>query len=218
MVTIRRFPELLMQRPSRTIRSLSIPGCIASSLLLAGCVTTKPVAPAPAASASMPSRPESHSPGALPPGFVPVMRQGRYTLVELTPDLGQRDLMLQIVDVRVPSTFDATVADAIRYVLLRSGYRLCDSSEIAPLYALSLPAVHIHLGPQFLREALLTLAGPAWELSIDDASRTVCFSQHVEPATPALTVATTAPRGPSLGQAGVQQPRFDLHQPQGARP
>lgn len=219
-MTIRRFPELLMQRPSRTIPSLSIPGCIASSLFLAGCITTTPVAPAPAASASMPSIAESHSPGALPPGFVPVMRQGRYTLVELTPDPGQRDLMLQIVDVRVPSTFDATVADAIHYVLLRSGYRLCESSEIAPLYALPLPAAHIHLGPQFLREALLTLAGPAWELSIDDASRTVCFSQHVEPTAPTLTVATTSTvtRVPSLARAGAQQPRFDLHRPWGALP
>lgn len=207
-----------MQRPSRAFRSLSVPACIAGNLLIAGCAATKPVAQAMIASSETPSTPGPRKPDAQPPGFVPVARQGRYTLVELTPDLGQRDLMLQIVDVRVPSTFDATVADAIHYVLLRSGYRLCASSEIAPLYALPLPAAHLHLGPQFLREALLTLAGPAWALSIDDASRTVCFSQHVEPATPALTVATTAPRGPSLGQAGVQQPRFDLHQPQGARP
>ena len=45
------------------------------------------------------------------------------------------------------------------------------------LYALPLPAVHLHLGPMTLRDALLTLAGPAWELHADDRARQICFER-----------------------------------------
>ena len=76
---------------------------------------------------------------------------------------------------------DASVGDAMRHVLLRSGYRLCDAPEAATLYALPLPAAHLRLGPLMLRDALLTLAGPAWELSVDDLTRQVCFSRHGAP-------------------------------------
>jgi type IV pili sensor histidine kinase/response regulator len=44
-----------------------------------------------------------------------------------------------------------------------------------------LPAAHLRLGPLFLRDALLTLAGPAWELQVDDVTRRVCFTQEPEP-------------------------------------
>src|SRR3546814_8427606 len=74
---------------------------------------------------------------------------------------------------------DASVGDAMRHVLLRSGYRLCDAAEAATLYALPLPAAHLRLGPLLLRDALLTLAGPAWELSVDAVTRQVCFSRQI---------------------------------------
>ena len=44
-----------------------------------------------------------------------------------------------------------------------------------------------------LRDALLTLAGPAWDVSIDDGARQVCFRRHTTPvpasANPSATVA-----------------------------
>ncbi|MEN1478835.1 integrating conjugative element protein pill, pfgi-1, partial [Pseudomonas aeruginosa] len=36
---------------------------------------------------------------------------------------------------------------------------------------------HLHLGPMSLRDALLTLAGPAWELHADDRARQICFER-----------------------------------------
>ncbi|WP_175687265.1 PilL N-terminal domain-containing protein [Burkholderia multivorans] len=161
------------------------------SLLVGGCATTPPPAPpeAPVVAAPEPS-----------PGFIPVVRQGRYTLVEMVPEPGQRDLMQQVVDIAIPSTFDATVGDALHYVLLRSGYRLCDSTAAAALNALPLPAAHLRLGPLALRDALLVLAGPAWDLSIDETNRQVCFSQHAESA-PATDNAAAAPIEPAVSPA-----------------
>ncbi|WP_321897061.1 PFGI-1 class ICE element type IV pilus protein PilL2 [Burkholderia cepacia] len=195
-----------MQQSLRPFRYLTVPGWVVSSVLAAGCATT-----APPASPLMPADgaadvAQTQSSPTLPPGFVPVIRQGRYTLVELTPDLAQRDLMQQVVDVSIPPDFEASVGDALRYVLLRSGYRLCDTSDANGLYALPLPAADLHLGPLALRNALLTLAGPdAWELSIDDAARQVCFGQRSAPSAPLVPSAPSAPSTPPTAVASPTQ-------------
>ena len=66
---------------------------------------------------------------------------------------------------------------ALRQVLGRSGYRLCNNSDLTALQSLPLPASHHRMGPMMLRDALLTLAGPGWDLSVDDNRRQVCFSR-----------------------------------------
>lgn len=111
------------------------------------------------------------------PDFIPVLRQGRYTLVELAPASAQRDLMRQLVEINFPPARKATVGDGLRHVLGRSGYRLCDNTDLAALHALPLPATHYRMGPMMLRDALLTLTGPGWDLSVDDTARHVCFSR-----------------------------------------
>lgn len=104
------------------------------------------------------------------------LRQGRYTLVELRPDAGQRNLLRQIIDLRIPASHATTVGDAMRYVLRRSGYQLCEGDPVlATLWGLPLPAAHLRLGPLPLSQALQLLAGDAWRLSIDERARQVCF-------------------------------------------
>jgi conjugative transfer region protein (TIGR03748 family) len=105
-----------------------------------------------------------------------ITRSGRYSLVEVGPDHAQRDLMRQVIDVRAPTGLPTSVADMLRYVLLRSGYAVCEAEALARFETLPLPAVHFHLGPISVREALEVLAGPAWQLSVDDATRQVCFT------------------------------------------
>jgi conjugative transfer region protein (TIGR03748 family) len=167
--------------------------------LLPGCTTI----PAP----SEPGSPSLVEAVAQPsPELVPIVRQGRYTLVELVPEPAQRDLLQQAVEVSIPPMLDASVGDAMRHVLLRSGYRLCDTAEAAALYALPLPAAHLRLGPLMLRDALLTLAGPAWELSVDDLSRQVCFSRH------------GAPTFLSANPPGTTTPVPDADRPEEMRP
>ncbi|MCC8470228.1 PilL N-terminal domain-containing protein [Xanthomonas phaseoli] len=106
----------------------------------------------------------------------PVARQGRYTLAEIEPVAGQRDLLLQIVDVTLPASDRATVGDGLQYLLRHSGYRLCaPGGDSAMLYALPLPAAHVHLGPTTLLSALLAMSGNAWLLDVDHTKREVCF-------------------------------------------
>jgi len=110
------------------------------------------------------------------PAAIPVIRHGRYTLVELEPTAAQRDLLMQVVEVVLPQGIEATVGDGLRHVLKRSGLRLCEGMPaIAELDALPLPAAHLSLGPMTLRDALVTLVGAAWELRLDERARQVCF-------------------------------------------
>ncbi|MCC4595448.1 hypothetical protein NRY95_05615 [Xanthomonas campestris pv. phormiicola] len=144
-------------------------GLLIATALVTSCAT-KAVAPttAPDQKPATPSAKQQ-------PELVPVVRYGRYTLVEMAPASAQQDLLLQVVDVVIPDTRKATVGDALRHVLLRSGYQLCAGGDIAALNTLPLPAAHYHLGPLLLRDALLTLAGPAWDLEVDDRARRICF-------------------------------------------
>lgn len=155
-------------------------GCLAlTASLVAGCATTAPSSPPAASSRAV-------EPASSPPQYIPVVRYGRYTLVELKPTEAQRDLLLQVIDVPLPYTLHATVGDALRHVLQRSGFQLCSGPETDVIDALPLPAAHYRLGPMVLRDALLTLTGPAWNLHADGATRVVCFSPAAIPAEPVM--------------------------------
>ena len=144
--------------------------------LAAGCATPPPPPPVPDEAA------------APAPEYIPIVRYGRYTLVELTPTAAQQDLLLQVVDVSIPNTLHASVGDALQHVLRRSGYQLCSGRETEALHTLPLPAAHYQIGPVQLRDALLVLAGPARTLHIEHAARRICFSRSSEP-TPATAEA-----------------------------
>src|SRR3546814_9086335 len=94
--------------------------------------------------------------------MIPVVRSGRYTLVELAPLAAQRALLLQIVDVTVPENARASVGDGLRHVLKRRGYRLRQASPATSEFSsLPLTAAHLRLGPLTFCAALLTLVGSA---------------------------------------------------------
>ncbi|CDL84353.1 PilL N-terminal domain-containing protein [Xenorhabdus cabanillasii] len=104
-----------------------------------------------------------------------VVRYGRYLLVSTDPTAAQRDPLSQLIDIHIPASQNPTVADALRYVLRQSGYMLCapeKNNDI--LYRQPLPSVHAQLGPVRLRTALQIMAGPAWQLEVDEVQRVVC--------------------------------------------
>lgn len=106
-----------------------------------------------------------------------VVRYDRYLLVSTDPMAAQRDPLSQIIDIRIPSSLHPTVADALRYTLKQSGYSLCATGPAnGVLYRQPLPAVQYQLGPMRLRTALQVMAGPAWQLEVDDVQRVVCHS------------------------------------------
>lgn len=157
-----------------TIQMRLLPLMLLSHLTLTACLSTEQ------------SLVEPEMPNVTQPSsdhYIPVQRYARYTLVELAPQVAQQNLLLQVIDIDLPSNWSISVSDALRYVLLRSGYRLCDRTpENAPLFALPLPAPHLKLGPIQLRDALQTLAGSAWSLQTDDQLRMVCFIPATGPA------------------------------------
>jgi type IV pili sensor histidine kinase/response regulator len=99
-------------------------------------------------------------------------------LIEMTPDAAQSDLLQQVVDVRIPAAANTSVGDTLRYVLLHSGYRLCEDHAIGDFDRFPLPAAHMHLGPVPLASALQLLVGRDWQLETDEGSRRVCFSRR----------------------------------------
>ena len=192
-----------MRQSSRLLGLAILSAVMADAILLSGCATTAapatsaPVEDAPALRAALPVPATVTPDPAASTDITPVVRYGRYTLIELVSEPAQRDLMRQVVEVVIPPSLDTNVGDALRHVLRRSGYRLCDTADAAALYALPLPAAHLHLGPLMLRDALLTLAGPAWDVSVDGGTRQVCFRRHATPVPAPANPLTTAAALPS---------------------
>ncbi|MDE9588758.1 PilL N-terminal domain-containing protein [Xenorhabdus bovienii] len=109
-----------------------------------------------------------------------VVRHGRYTLVSTDPTAAQRDPLSQLIEVHIPASQHLTVADALRDVLRQSGYRLCTPEKTNDiLYRQPLPSVHTQSGSVRLRTALQFMAGPAWQLEVDEVQRVVCH--HLRP-------------------------------------
>lgn len=108
------------------------------------------------------------------------IQTGRYSMLSAVPTQAQADLLATTVTVQLPTRIQ-TIGEAVRYLLQRSGYRLAAVESTEPdtlaLFALSLPAVHRHLGPMTLRDALETLAGPAFHLVQDPVHRLIAFEQ-----------------------------------------
>lgn len=116
-----------------------------------------------------------------------VLREGRYTLVSLAPEDGQKYLLDQTVTVTVPQhnkkVFNANVENGLTATLNNTGLALCqrfnnNEPTLPTLFSRPLPKVHYQFGPMKLREALQMLAGPAYEITLNDITRTVCFKQR----------------------------------------
>ncbi len=105
---------------------------------------------------------------------------GRYSLFAATPSEEQGDPLQAMITMHFPESV-RTVGEAIRQALRESGYRLAGPDAMGPASAyvmeLSLPAVHRNLGPMPLKQALETLAGPAFRLVEDPVHRLVAFER-----------------------------------------
>lgn len=103
---------------------------------------------------------------------------GRYSTLPAMPTVAQADLLATTITVSFPARI-ITVGEAVQYLLQRSGYRLATAPVIDPetadLLTLPLPAVHRHLGPITLTQALETLVGPAFRLIHDPVHRLISF-------------------------------------------
>ena len=206
-----------------TSHNVFSPGRLATVLpllLLAGCVSQPqklqqraPADPTPGTTVTRNVQPVSPDEYARTPE---VVRYDRYLLVSTDPQAAQRDPLSQIIDIRIPSSLHPTVADALRYALRQSGYSLCATgSANGVLYRQALPAVQYQLGPMRLRTALQVLAGPAWQLEVDDVQRVVCHSlrdgyQLPVSQLPPPVSSWSTPAPSAVSQPAIRRPRCRL--------
>src|SRR5262245_56876816 len=104
---------------------------------------------------------------------------GRYLTVTNQPLPEQQDLLSQILQVRFPVEVQ-TVGDAMHYLLRYSGYSLIhetdQSAALKNTLKKPLPLIDRNFGPMSLKDALITLVGPAFTLVQDPLNREVNFT------------------------------------------
>lgn len=130
------------------------------------------------------------SPPVIPasPAPVEVVHSSRYTLVSLTPDEALRYPLRQVAShtFPVPNKKNRKVlsrGDALHLWLTGTGYGLClpVTKDARQLFNSPLPDIQRSPGPLRVDDALKIIAGPAWSMTVDEITRTVCFS--LTPAT-----------------------------------
>jgi type IV pili sensor histidine kinase/response regulator len=125
-------------------------------------------------------------------------RVGRYTTVSARPAESDANPLAVIAQVHFPRGVVVTVGDAVRYVLLRTGYRLVApealDERVKTVFALPLPDHQRVLGPYRVDAMLGALVQP-FRLVADPAARTVSY------AAPAAS-ASASPPAPSPAASG----------------
>ena len=102
-------------------------------------------------------------------------RYGRYTVVQTGAEPSEMEPLSAVAWFQFPSHV-VTVHKALRHLLRMTGYTLTLAPEVSELFdGLELPSSHREIGPIKILDALSTVAGPAWRLTIDRRLRTVSF-------------------------------------------
>ncbi|MFE8147203.1 hypothetical protein RBA69_08230 [Brenneria goodwinii] len=117
------------------------------------------------------------------PAPIEVVHTARYTLVSLTPDETLTFPLRQVTSHTLPAPKKnrptTTRGDALRAWLSGTGYGLClpVTSDARQLFAGPLPDIQRSMGPLRIDDALQVIAGAAWVMHTDEATRTVCFQR-----------------------------------------
>lgn len=122
-----------------------------------------------------------------------VIQNGRYTLVSSSPLGGQKYLLQQFVNLKLPLKRYFTVQQGLEQVLKGTGYSLCSgfsANKMQFLFNRPLPVVHYHFSTMPLKDALQMLVGSAYRLVANESRREVCFMPRDERTvtTPLMTI------------------------------
>lgn len=167
----------LLNRPLKATSLIALPLAV---VVLSGCMSSQgAVEPEPVTEPAHFVLPLTNATTAIHAEPSSAIRYGRYTLANTSPRPEQVDLLSQVIDIQISDGLTPTVRDALTYALRHSGYQLCPANDnVQSLYTHPLPASHYHLGPISLRNALVTLAGVAWQPVVDEKTRTICFESR----------------------------------------
>ena len=150
--------------------------------LLVGCATaSSPPTPATIApvAAPRPARVTEHVP-APKVRLASEVQVARYTTLPSLPSEADAEPLAVVVKVHFPRATVSTVGDAVRHLLLRTGYRLADADRlderVRSLMALGLPDNQRTLGPYRVDAMLGALAGRSFRLVSDPASRVITYA------------------------------------------
>jgi conjugative transfer region protein (TIGR03748 family) len=103
------------------------------------------------------------------------VRTDNYTLVSIDTKPEQINPLLSITTINFSQNI-FTIGQAINELLRGSGYTwLSAQNDNDALGELELPNVVREIGPVRLRDALITVAGVAWELEVNEVNRTLWF-------------------------------------------
>ncbi|OBX06775.1 pilus assembly protein PilL [Gallibacterium salpingitidis] len=121
-----------------------------------------------------------------------VIETDRYQLTNIDTQITQKYLLDQFVIVKMQPKKNQKflLEQGLRFTLEDTGLALCSSlgqPHLSTLYSRPLPKIHQKFGPMRLRDALQMLAGPAYQLTINEQTRTVCFQLREMPKPTVLT-------------------------------
>lgn len=132
------------------------------------------------------------TPAATRAGVASEALVNRYTAISLLPSAADLDPTQTVVHVNFPRMNTKSVGDAVRYLLVRTGYDLVAEDQLQPqvvaLLAKRLPDSQRALGPFQVQTMLQILVGPAFEVTTDHSRRMVSFQP-----VPSAIGATDAP-------------------------
>jgi conjugative transfer region protein (TIGR03748 family) len=184
-------------------------GCAAAPNSASPVTATPAAAPAPAPTkAPAPASTQAPVPKTRPADEVQV---GRYTT--LAPVLSEADTepLAVVAKVYFPRSTVSTVGDAVRHLLLRTGYRLAGEDRLdaraRDLLDLRLPDNQRVLGPYRVDAMLGALVGRSFSLVADPASRVITYVAAGNAATPlAMRGAPSLARPSSTASAAPAVP------------
>jgi conjugative transfer region protein (TIGR03748 family) len=159
------------------------------SAALAGCATAPQDAPTAglaltaADTASIPYAGDIQGSVPAVPSNVRMARNetqvGRYTTVTTQPAEDEVNPLAVIAKVHFPRSVVTSVGEAVRYVLVRTGYQLGSEETLDPrvkaVFALRLPDNQRALGPYRVDAMLNVLMGRPYSLVADSSTRTVKY-------------------------------------------
>lgn len=146
----------------------------------------------------------------------------RYTTLNSQPDETDSYALAVTAKVHFPRGVVSTVGDAVKYLLIRTGYELAPAEQmdehVRRVFGLRLPESNRVMGPYRVDAMLRALMGRAFSLNVDQNLRIVSYASNNPPAAPqaAAPTASEPAKGEEVGT--LPAPSSSNQEPVAAKP